>query len=142
MTRAAAPPSGASDRREQGAVILEFALVTVVFLLMLWGIISYGAVFALHQSMTFAASEGARAAVGAADPAAVAEQATIQRLDWLGSRAADLDVDVTVAPCGYAPDLECVSVVVTYPYRDAPIVPPILDIAVPQQLRAAATVQL
>ena len=48
---------------ESGAVVVEFAIVFVLFVTLLWGLISYGAIFAVQQSLSHAAAEGARAGV-------------------------------------------------------------------------------
>ena len=59
----------AAQRRETppnegGAVVVEFAFVFIIFALLLSGLVSFGAAFAAKQSLTHAASEGARALVG------------------------------------------------------------------------------
>ena len=47
--------------RQKGAYAVEFAFVFVIFFLVLYGIITYGLIFAAQQSMNFAAESGARA---------------------------------------------------------------------------------
>lgn len=47
---------------DAGAAILEFALVAVLLLTLVFGIISFGLVLSFKQDMTRAAAEGARAA--------------------------------------------------------------------------------
>lgn len=47
--------------RQKGAYAVEFAFVFVIFFLVLYGMITYGLIFAAQQSMNFAAESGARA---------------------------------------------------------------------------------
>ena len=49
-------------RRARGAVVVELAIVTPILLTMLFGIIEYGYVFMVRQTLTNAAREGARIA--------------------------------------------------------------------------------
>ncbi|MDX2200540.1 MAG: TadE/TadG family type IV pilus assembly protein [Phycisphaerae bacterium] len=50
-------------KRRRGAAAVEMALVTPLLLTMLFGIIEYGWVFSVRQTLTHAAREGARVAV-------------------------------------------------------------------------------
>lgn len=52
-----------SPRRQRGATAIEFAILFPMFFLILYGIITYGMIFAAQQSLTLAATEGARAAL-------------------------------------------------------------------------------
>jgi Flp pilus assembly protein TadG len=61
---------GRRNRPEDGAVIVEFAAIFIVFAMLLWGLISYGVIFAAQQSLTHAVAEAARATVGMSDPVA------------------------------------------------------------------------
>ncbi len=81
-------------RGERGAVLVEFSLVVVLFVALLYGLIAFGMALALKQSMTNAASEGARTAVGAApdDRQDVAWETIEGRLDWLGDKMDALGV--------------------------------------------------
>lgn len=53
---------GRRARGDDGAAILEFALVAVLLLTVVFGIINFGLVLSFKQDMTRAAAEGARAA--------------------------------------------------------------------------------
>lgn len=130
--------------REDGAVIVEFAAVFVVFAVLLWGLISYGVIFAAQQSLTHAAAEAARATVGMSDPVA-AEQHAIDMLDEeLGWLAGGIDEDAkqaTVAACDNDPGRDCMTATVTYDWGTHPIVPSILNVATPDTLTGRAVVQ-
>ncbi|GAA4410478.1 hypothetical protein GCM10011450_19460 [Advenella faeciporci] len=47
--------------RQKGAYAVEFAFVFIAFFIVLYGMITYGLIFAAQQSMNFAAETGARA---------------------------------------------------------------------------------
>lgn len=57
-------------RHDHGAAIVEFALLVPLFLMLLFGIISYGWMLSFRQAISQAAAEGARAAAIVSDPSA------------------------------------------------------------------------
>jgi hypothetical protein len=126
---------------EDGAVIVEFAAIFIVFAMLLWGLISYGVIFAAQQSLTHGAAEAARATVGMTDPNDAelrAEQMLAEELAWL---ADGLDGNASVEPCENNAARECMHVVVTYDWGEHPIVPTILNVATPDTLTGRAVVQ-
>lgn len=136
----------APDRSEDGAVIVEFAVIFIVFVALLWGLISYGVIFAAQQSLAHAASEGARTGVGVANQAGAvtsAEAIAYNQLTWLGSDdpADGLEVDAAVVPCDYDATKFCLVVEATYDWANFPIVPSLLDISTPNTLTSRAVVQ-
>ena len=50
-------------KKQQGAAAIEFAIIFPIFFLIFYAIVTYGLIFAAQQTITLAASEGARAAV-------------------------------------------------------------------------------
>lgn len=50
-------------RNEKGSVAIEFAFIAVVFLTILFGIMSYGFQFATRIALSYAVAEGGRASV-------------------------------------------------------------------------------
>ena len=50
-------------RRQRGATAVEFAIIFPLFFVICYAIICFGMIFVIQQSLTFAASEGARAAL-------------------------------------------------------------------------------
>ena len=84
---------------EEGAVIVEFAAVFVVFAMLLAGLITYGMVFAIQQSLEHGTSEAARSVVGVMDEGTLEERVE----DTLNSQLAWL---VPTEPALEDPDLE------------------------------------
>ncbi|HEV2759699.1 MAG TPA: TadE/TadG family type IV pilus assembly protein, partial [Acidimicrobiales bacterium] len=108
MTRHHPPPPAGSrrtlGRRDQkGAAAVEFALVILPLMFVLYGLIAFGMILALKQSVTSAAAEGARAVVGVPDDAATpaderlekARTTVAARLNWLGAKYSPSDVQVS-----------------------------------------------
>jgi Flp pilus assembly protein TadG len=147
---------------------VEFALVMVPLFILLYGLISFGMVLALKQSVTSAAAEGARSVVGVIDNPAtppderlVKAKATVtDRLNWLGGNYDENDVQVSWyepnanplirGTCNYAappatpasPATVCVKI--TYPYSSRPLVPPppIISEVMPSTVGSEARVQV
>ncbi|MBN9478169.1 MAG: hypothetical protein ABS43_25540 [Bordetella sp. SCN 67-23] len=157
-------------RAQRGVAALEFSLVCVLFLVILFGIISYGCIFVAQQSLSRAAEEGARVALqsrlaGLPEGASLQAEAcgaVAQSVDWLTRRRATMgqapvscELRASQA-CTYAAGLRCASLVVTYiDYRKYPLIPELLPLGnwlqslfgentawIPQDLSAVSTVQL
>ncbi|MCU1461457.1 MAG: hypothetical protein JWO37_1532 [Acidimicrobiales bacterium] len=54
---------GRADRNESGVALVEFAFVLVLFVMLLWGIISFGYAWSLKEQMQHGAQEGIRSAL-------------------------------------------------------------------------------
>ena len=72
------------ERGESGAALVEFALVIGLFMLILYGLISYGMILATKQRVTNAASEAARSAVGETSDANAKTQSSQPRSNAKG----------------------------------------------------------
>lgn len=135
-------------RDQKGAAVLEFALVFLPFVFILYGLIAFGMMFALKQSMTSAASDAARSAIGAGTPAqevAAAKATLAKRLSWLGAKYSPTDsIDPVVGACANDAAKTCITVTVTYPYGTKPLIPaaPGLKLVTPSTLSTQATVQV
>ena len=84
-------------RGEDGAAAVEFALISTVLFMLLFGIIEFGQAFSQYQAFQGAAREGARVAAVRQDPGAVRarviEAANPFTLDEVGGTGV-LDVDI------------------------------------------------
>jgi Flp pilus assembly protein TadG len=134
-------------RDESGAALLEFSLVFGLFVFILYGLIAFGMILALKQSVTNAATEAARSAVGITDDTSAISKATTtaqDRLSWLSSsQKAALQVTPTIASCAGGSG-RCITVVVTYPYKGHELVPPApgLGLVTPNSISTTSTVQI
>jgi Flp pilus assembly protein TadG len=132
---------------ENGVELLEFALVIPIFVFVLYGLIAFGMMLSAKQTVTNAAAEGARAAVGAStDPVGAARARVGQAMNsYSGYNAADpKQFDAQVAPCTNNAAASCITVKVTYPYGDKPLIPPApgLGLVMPSTLSSTAVVQV
>jgi Flp pilus assembly protein TadG len=164
-SHAARPHRLDDGERDAGAVVLEFAIIFTLFMAVLWGIIGYGVIFAVQQNLTHAASEGARATLGmeldAAEDAgddtdgdglSDVDETAIQnraidvvedsQLNWHTDIRTFSVVGAEVGLCSYDNSLACLTVTILYPWTTEPIVPVLMDVAVPEELRAESTIQL
>jgi Flp pilus assembly protein TadG len=131
--------------RQDGVAAVEFAIVAMVFLLFLYGIITYGFIFGLDQSLNHAAEEGARAAISKsteADAITYAHDTAFSRLSWLGSNIHSGDVVASVAGCANDAAVRCLTLTITYPWATRPVVPKLATLPQPGQIVATAVVQL
>ena len=146
MTERAVSPSSFRTRLrgsdESGAAILEFTFVVVIFVLFLYALIAYGVILAKKQEITSAASDGARAAVGAADPVAAATERVKRSLgDPIGSPP-NYVPSYSTGPCAGG-TANCITVTIDWDYKNHPLVPPApgLGLVTPDTFGAKAVVQ-
>lgn len=147
MTRSA-PPA----RHDDGAALVEFALVVVLLLTLLLGTISYGLILGLHQSVTHAASAAARAAIvvpavpGQDREDAIRErvnETVAEQLAWLGTKREHVlpVAEPVVIDCPGSTG-RCVRVVVAYPYDQHPIIPTFPFVFTPEWISSTAVLEL
>ncbi|HVE94683.1 MAG TPA: TadE family protein [Acidimicrobiales bacterium] len=148
--------SSGHTRSERGSALVEFSVVFGLFAFIIFALVTFGMMLAAKNSITHAAAEGARAAIGVAElPAATldsrredeAKAAVARSLDWFGSKYQPSDTSAAVARCDPAnvADLtECITVTITYPYKDRPIIPPLpgIGLMTPDTFTATAVVKL
>lgn len=133
-------------------MIVEFAAIFIVFAMLLWGLITYGVIFAAQQQITHATSDAARSTVGLYPD----EGAARDRIDgifetqfgpdgehtWLRHEGFSYTVEYETcqSPSG-GEARECTIVRATYDWDGHPIVPEILSVATPNTLSSQAVVQ-
>ena len=136
---------------ERGSVLVEFSLVFALFVLVIYALITFGVILSAKNSLTHAAAEGARSAIGVVDDPATPLDERVTRatgkvgdsLSWMGSKYQPGDTSATVAGCANSP-AECITVTIEYPYDARPIVPPApgLGLVTPSKLKSTAVVEL
>ncbi|MGX7003649.1 TadE/TadG family type IV pilus assembly protein [Caballeronia sp. KNU42] len=145
-------PLNARRRAQRGTMAVEFAMVFPVFFLVFYAIVTYSMIFVAQQSLTLAASEGARAALRYQPGATSASAALALRasaacatatglVNWLAGSA---PCTATYAGCSFDATMQCVNVALNYNYAKRPLVPalPLIGLPVPASLTASAMVQL
>jgi Flp pilus assembly pilin Flp len=160
MKRRVRQVRGTRRRGDDGAAAVEFAIIVPFLLAVLFGIISYGVMLSFRQTLSQAATEGARAAAVTIDPTqkqAEGVAALDDALSTFGVTCVGGDMlrdGGVVGSCevGAADDCDpavldgpqCVTVTLEFDYRDNPIVPnfPLLGIIIPEQLTYAATARV
>jgi len=146
---------------DRGTAALELAFVLPVFLLIVYGGLSFGLAMAAKGSITQAAAEGARSAIGAsvipADNGSqcaaytrTAQAQAVQALKGLGAAATYAVVTPTVGMVagGACQDNAVTGVIVTvtvsYPYGTHPTIPkaPGLGLVLPKNIVATYSVEV
>jgi len=127
--------------------MVEFALVMIPLTILLYGLIVFGMMFALKQSMTSAAADAARSAIGATsgDEVTAAQNTLQDRLGWLGDKYSPSDSPTPeVKPCMNDVSKSCITVKLAYPHNTKPLLPlaPGLGLITPSSINTEATVQL
>ena len=97
-------PDSWSNLGESGAAAVEFAFVTPILVLMLTGIIQFGAIFFIQNHMVSVARETARyVAVGDMNATQAADSTKSKLINWAGAftvnvteAGGDVSVDITI----------------------------------------------
>jgi Flp pilus assembly protein TadG len=130
-------------RSERGVAALEFAIVAQLLLLLLYGMLMYGFVFALDHNITQAAAEGARAGLQKTSGQAAYAQSVAQSHLNFGQDSTST-VTATIANCSYDASYQCLTVTILYDNRAHPVLPGFLGMQylTPATIGASSTVQL
>lgn len=159
------------DDDERGAEMIEFAIVVVLLITLLYGLITYGLILAAQSTITQAAADAARSGiiqgtgtttcggvtnVSTAGCTAVAQAAT--DIGWMNKGACKETVNgaivasstgpmtcaATTANCPSNSSITCLTVTVSYAYSSAPLFPelPGLGLITPSTLTSSNTLQL
>ena len=130
-------------RSERGVAALEFAIVSQLLLLLLYGMLMYGFVFALDHNITQAAAEGARAAISqTSNQTTYAINAAKSHLNF--GQDSTSNVTATIAACASDATQQCITVTILYDNRAHPVLPGFLGMQylTPATIGASSTVQL
>lgn len=138
-------------RNQRGAAVVEFALISTLLIMLVVGIISYGYMLSFRQGISQGAAEGARAAAVAAQAVNQVPDAEDAVNDALASYGVSCNsgsgiltksgtnvgtCSVTVGACLNNTSQSCVSVGLSYNYRDHALLPgvPGLGVMLPDTL--------
>jgi Flp pilus assembly protein TadG len=129
---------------QRGAAVVEFAIASMVLLVLLFGIISYGYVLSFKQGLTQAAAEGARQAAVGGDHVDAVRKAVSAFNKTCGTGGLTCTYDKTAAATGCATDNICMRVRVSYDWKNYPILPkfPGLGLLLPDTLTSTSITRL
>jgi Flp pilus assembly protein TadG len=139
------------SRNEQGAAVVEFAIASMLLLVLLFGIITYGYALSFKQGLTQAAAEGARKAAVSTSATAPANAATaVEKAVNAFNRHCNTGdgttctYDMTAAATGCAAANICMRVRVSYDYKNHPLMPkfPGLGLLLPDTLESTSITQV
>jgi Flp pilus assembly protein TadG len=139
-------------RTDEGAELVEFAIVVVLLVTLVYGIVSLGLTLAAKVTLTQAASDGARAGIVMSTTALQESTSQTQAsndLGWMGkgtcgTSGTTITCVSTEAPCTGNTTQTCLTVTVTYNYSSSPLFPPLpgLGVIVPSTISSSSTLQL
>ncbi len=132
---------------------MEFAFVSLLLMFLIYGIAAFGILLSTKNTITHAASEGARSALSVSDlPTATANtrridqvKATVAKdLAWMGSNYDPADVNAAIGNCSASDTTQCITVTITYPWSTRPLIPmaPGMGLAMPNTVSATAVVRI
>jgi Flp pilus assembly protein TadG len=141
---------------ERGAEMVEFAIVVVLLIAILYGIISYGLILAAQATLTQAAADAARSGLVASSSAVTtAEGQALTDVSWMnkGCNTPDITGSATGSSitckaaeeqCPSNAAIECLKVTVTYNYSSDQLFPelPGLSIITPSTMSSTSVVQM
>jgi Flp pilus assembly protein TadG len=145
------------ERDERGAEMIEFAIVVVLLITLLYGIITYGLILAAQATVTQAAADAARAGLVASSSAvSTAESQAATDVSWMnkgtcyqpdvpaGVSGAAISCKAVKENCPSNASIQCLSVTVTYNYSANPLFPelPGLGLITPSTISSTNVVQL
>lgn len=146
--------NGQRRRHDQrGAAVVEFSIASMVLLVLLFGIISYGYALSFKQGLTQAAAEGARAAAVAStgQAAAAAAGAVAPALGAFDKSCASAGMTcrgntAVWPPATYTCDTihTCVKVQLSYDWKNYPLIPrlPGLGLLLPDTLTSTSVARV
>jgi Flp pilus assembly protein TadG len=151
------------DDDERGAELIEFALVVVLLITLLYGLVSYGLILAAQATITQSAADAARSGiVTSSTSVATAETQACTDIGWMnktcGTPATFNTTNCTFSPnpayavtafactenCPSVASNTCLKVTVSYNYSSAPLFPelPGLSVITPSTISSTNILQL
>jgi Flp pilus assembly protein TadG len=135
---------------ERGAEMIEFALVVVLLITLLYGIITFGLILAAQATITQAAADAARSGIVSASTAiATAEAQAGTDMGWMnkgtcGTSGTTITCVASEIPCPSNTTNTCLKVTVSYNYSSSPLFPqlPGLGLVTPSTISSTNILQI
>jgi Flp pilus assembly protein TadG len=129
--------------------MVEFAIVVLLLITLLYGIVTYGLILAAQATITQAAADGARSGIVTTTPAATAEAQAGTDLGWMdkgtcGTSGTTITCNAVEIPCPSNANQECLKVTVVYNYSSNPLFPelPGLGLITPSTITSTNVLQI
>lgn len=131
--------------------MVEFAIVVVLLIMLLYGIITYGLILAAQATVTQAAADAARSGltVGAATAVSVAETQAGTDVGWMdkgtcATSGTAITCNAEEEPCPSNSAETCLAVTVLYNYSSNPLFPelPGMGVITPSTISSTSVIQL
>jgi Flp pilus assembly protein TadG len=134
---------------ERGAELIEFAIVVVLLITLLYGIITYGLILAAQATVTQAAADAARSGIVSATTKVTAEGQAGTDVGWMnkgacGEHDTTITCNATVTDCPSNGSQQCLKVTVAYNYSSNPLFPelPGLGLITPSTISSTNVLQI
>jgi Flp pilus assembly protein TadG len=142
--------------------MVEFAIVIVLLIMILYGIISYGLILAAQSTITQAAADAARSGIVTTTPVATAEAQACTDIGWM-DKTCGAPVTYDSTACTFSPNpadtitafacqkacpsninAQCLKVAISYNYSANPLFPelPGLGVITPSTLSSTNVLQI
>jgi Flp pilus assembly protein TadG len=144
-----------SRRDENGAALVEFVMVLPIFLFVIFSMVSIGVMFSFRQTLSQAATEGARAAAIAPsnltfsqrrDRAIVAVNEAFdgEAGDPVACGTGGLTCTIPAVPTSCGSSDQCISIALTYAYAAHPRIelPQLFGFVLPDELTYSASARV
>jgi len=134
---------------QRGTAVVEFAIASMLLLLLLFGIISYGYILSFKQGLTQAAAEGARA--GAVGTPTDAVNAVTRAVNAFNKTCNTGGLTCQGSGAGQWPPVPytcgthtCITIQVSYDWKNYPLLPrfPGLGLLLPDTLKSTSVTQV
>jgi Flp pilus assembly protein TadG len=141
---------------ESGAELIEFAIVVVLLITLLYGIVTYGLILAAQSTVTQAAADAARSGIITSTQVSTAEAQAATDVGWMnkgtcyqpdvpaGTSGAAISCTASKITCPSNVNQQCLKVTVSYNYASNPLFPelPGLSIITPSVISSTNVLQI
>jgi Flp pilus assembly protein TadG len=134
---------------QRGAALVEFAIASVVLLVLLFGIIEYGYVLSFKQGLTQAAAEGARAGAVGSNSTAIATAVNkavgaFNQTCNTGGLTCKNDTGAWPPAATTCGTNTCITIEVSYDWKNHPLLPkfPGLGLILPDTLKSTSVARV
>ncbi len=117
---------GRRHRGERGSELIDFAIVVVLLITLLYGVLTYGVILAAQSTINKAAADAAHSGIITTTPVVTAEAQAGSDVSWMdkgicGTSGTTITCNAVEIPCPSNSNQHCLKVTVSYNYRSNPL---------------------